>query len=286
MGRADVPPRSAGAPWPLVERRAPRRPLDEGSPLLRLPRQPSGPPQAAPSPAPLGEHVRRVLPVAAASPARARVPVLLGDLIGVVLLVAAGTGSPVAVTVALSWCLALVLAEVTAPPGWTAGPRQVLLAGGGLVLAAALVAYAADLDVPRALVLGALPLAVGLSATGRAVRPARTAESSRVVLVGTPESVVAARALLVRAGSDVSVVGICCPVMAGAPASIGGVPSSATSTSWHRPSGAAASTSSWCAPPPRRPVRCCAASCGTSRARGCPCSSHRASWSWDRTACG
>lgn len=223
-GRPDVPRRSSGAPWPLVERRAAARPFDAGSPLLRLPRQPSGPLEGASSPGPAGEHVRRVLPVAAAPPARARVPVLLGDLLGVVLVVTAGTSSAAAVTVALAWCLALVLAEVAAPPGWPAGPRQVLVSGGGLVLAAALVAYAAELDLPRALVLGALPLAVGLSATGRAVRPAGTAELSRVVLVGTPESVVAARALLVRGGSDVSVVGICCPLMAGAPASIGGVP--------------------------------------------------------------
>jgi len=219
-GRRDALSRYAGAPWPLVERRLQTRPFELGIPLLRLPRQPVSA-EAAP-PGPTSEAVRRVLPVDSKPGARHRAPVLLGDLLGVVLLVAAAGGGGATLAVPLLWCLALVLAELTAPGEAARAPRRVLQAGAVLVLAVAFVTYAAGADLPRTLVLGALPAAVLLSAASRALSRTRT-EPRRVVLVGSPDSVVPTRALLVRGPTAVRVVGICCPSSA-APTSIAGVP--------------------------------------------------------------
>ena len=220
-GRRDALGRPAGAPWPLVERRLQTRPFELGSPLLRLPRQP-GPPETTP-PGPAPGAVRRVLPVDGKPGARHRAPVLLGDLLGVVLLVSVAGRHGSLFAVPLLWCLALVLVELTAPGDEAAAPRRVLQAGGGLLVAVAFVSYTAGADLPRMLVLGALPVAVLLSAAGRAL-PRTHAEMRRVVLVGGPESVVPTRALLVRGATAVRIVGICCPSPSSAPSSIAGIP--------------------------------------------------------------
>lgn len=218
----DAVRRYAGAPWPLVERRLQTRPFELGNPLIRLPRVRV--PAEAASTSPTPEAVGRILSGDSRSRARHRAPVLLGDLLGVVLLLLAAAGaSPPTLAVPLLWCLALVLAELTAPGQEVSAPRRVLQAGAVLLVALPFVAYAAGTDLPRTLVLGALPGAVLLSATGRTL-PGSRAETPRVVLVGSPESVVPTRALLVRGGAAVRVVGICCPSPSTAPTSIAGIP--------------------------------------------------------------
>ena len=224
MWRRDALTRLSGAPWPLVERRAGRRVLEVDTPVLRLPRQPSSAHEPLEVAGPRITR-RRVLPADGASSRRQRAHALLGDLVGVVLLVVVGAGSPAAVVLSLVWCLVLALVELTAPPDPHAQPRRVLVAGLALTLAVPFAAFAVGADLARSLVLVAVPLAAGISFTGRAAATAGAEHRRRVVLVGGPESVAPTHALLVRSGGpEVTVVGICCPRSASAPASICGVP--------------------------------------------------------------
>ena len=205
-------PRHSGAPWPLVERRTQARPLELGSPLLRLPRQ-AQPPDVEP--------VRRVLAVERRSGAWWRSRVLLADLVGVVLLLPGGRDSGAWLAVVLLWCAVLAALVIsTSDDEWARG-RAVLVWGGTLVLVSGFAGYAAQVELPRFQLLVALPSAVLLSWVVRTFPRRRT--HRRVVLVGSPHAVAPTRALLARE-DDVTVVGICVPAPNAAPSTINGVP--------------------------------------------------------------
>jgi exopolysaccharide biosynthesis polyprenyl glycosylphosphotransferase len=206
-------PRQAGAPWPLVERRAQPRTPEPGGALPRIPRQ--GVERTLVTP------VRRVLAVDQPSGAWWRSQVLLGDLLGVVVLLVPTADHERRIAVAVAWCMVLAGVAVSAREEHSASGRLVLAWGGGLVLACASLSYATGAPLPRDQVLLALPLATLLSA-GTRTYPRRR-RRQRVVLVGSPEAVAPTSTLLGRE-PDLTVVGVCCPSPAAAPGSIGGAP--------------------------------------------------------------